>query len=97
MRVAIFENHLNDLTQINLQLIKAFRLRVSAWPAGNVADIQSRIGVLLNNNVKGSNGRPPRTENTAPQRPRLCRFTQHENLQGSSQIKKGRRESAALG
>lgn len=40
MRVAIFEKHLDDLTQINLQLIKAFRLRVSAWPPRHVSQIE---------------------------------------------------------
>ena len=39
MGVAIFEKHLDDLSQIDLKLIQAFRLRVSTWPAGDVTNI----------------------------------------------------------
>ena len=45
---AVLQEHLNDLSEITLKLVKRLALRVRAREAGNEADIKPGIGTTLN-------------------------------------------------
>jgi hypothetical protein len=57
IRLAILQQHFDDLTQILLQLIKRFALRMRPRKSGNVADVKGCVRTALDDRGVGSHAK----------------------------------------
>ncbi len=57
IRLPVFQQHLDDLAEVALQLIERLALRVGAGKAGNVTDIQTCVRTTLDHGGKCSHAR----------------------------------------
>jgi len=56
LRLAVLEEHRDDLLQVRAQLVHADALRVRAWPSRDVAHEQTSIGVPLDDGSERPHG-----------------------------------------
>src|SRR5262245_20408250 len=58
LRVALLEEHLDDIAQVALQLVEAGAQAVGAGPAGHAPDVQPRLGIPFDDRIERSHPRP---------------------------------------
>jgi hypothetical protein len=60
LRLAIFQEHLDDLLKVPPQLVQGLALAVRAGPAWDVADVQAGVGIPFDHDAESTHSDTPR-------------------------------------